>query len=69
MYILPDISQSKGNQAIKFGQLIKYNNIFYLINYAENETERLVLDLFLLSKKALYEVKPSGLQFSFNIFR
>ena len=28
--ILPDISQSKGNQAMKFGQLIEYNkrNIF-----------------------------------------
>ena len=30
IHILPDISQSKGNQTIKFGQLIKYNkrNIF-----------------------------------------
>ena len=29
-YILPNISQSKGNQAMKFGQLIEYNkgNIF-----------------------------------------
>ena len=30
MQILPDISQSKGNQTVKFGQLIDYNkrNIF-----------------------------------------
>ena len=25
MHILPNISQSKGNEAIKFGQLIEYN--------------------------------------------
>ena len=32
MHILPDISQSKGNQTMKFGQLIEYNkrNIFRL---------------------------------------
>ena len=29
---------------------------------------RLVSGLFLFSKKALYEVKASGLQLSFNIF-
>ena len=29
-YISPNISRSKGNQAVKFGQLIKYvRNIFY----------------------------------------
>ena len=30
IYILPDISQSKGNQTMKFDQLIEYNkrNIF-----------------------------------------
>ena len=30
IYILPNISQSKGNQPMKFGQLIEYNkrNIF-----------------------------------------
>ena len=53
-------SQSKINQAIKFGQVIECNkrNIF-LQNHAENEAERLV-------PEALYEVKPSGLQLSFN---
>ena len=30
IHVLPNISQSKGNQTIKFGQLIEYNkrNIF-----------------------------------------
>ena len=53
-------SESKGNQAMKFGQLIKWSvrNIFCK-NHAENETGRLVPDLFLL-KKALYKVKASG---------
>ena len=27
IHILPNISQSKGNQTMKFGQLIKYNQI------------------------------------------
>ena len=35
---------------------------------AENEAERLVPYLFLFFKKALYEVKPSGLRLNFNIF-
>ena len=55
---------------MRFGQEIKYNkrNIF-LQNHAENETDRLVPDLFLYFKKALYEMKVSGLHLSFNIFR
>ena len=69
IYILPTISRSKGNQAIKFGQLIKYSvRIFFLKNHAENEVGRLVLDIFLFFKKALYEVKASSLQLSVNIF-
>ena len=33
MHILPDISRSKGNQTMKFGQLIEYNirNIFLML--------------------------------------
>ena len=58
--ILPNISKSKGNQKMKFGQLIEYSvrNIF-LQNHAENEAGRLVPDLFLFFKKALYEVETS----------
>ena len=51
IHILPNISWSKGNQTIKFGQVIEYykRNIF-LHNYAEKETGRLPTDLFFLKK-------------------
>ena len=35
----------------------------------QNEAGRLVPDFFLFFKKALYVVKESGIQLSFNIFR
>ena len=43
IHILSNISQNKGDQKMKFGQLIEYNmrNIF-LKSYAENEAGRLV---------------------------
>ena len=58
-HILPNISRSKGK---KLGQVRQYNkrNIF-LQNYAENEAERLVPDLMLFLKNALFEVKASSL--------
>ena len=43
--------------------------IFFFENHTENEAGRLVSDLFLFFKKALYEVNASGLQLSFNQFR
>ena len=65
--ILSNISRSKSNKAMKFGQVIQYNNRnTFLINHAENLAGRLVLDLF-LSKKALSEFKAKGLQL--NIFQ
>ena len=42
MQILPNISQSKDNQTMKFGQLIDYNK-----KNVENEAGRLVPDLFI----------------------
>ena len=55
---------------MKSGQLIEYNNRnISFKNPGENKGGRLVQDLFLFSKKALYEVKASGLELSFNIFR
>ena len=38
IYILPNISRSKGNQAMTFGQLIEYNvrNFFFLKNVEAN---------------------------------
>ena len=69
IHLLPNISHSKGNQAMKFGQLILYNkkNIFFK-NHAENEAGRLVPDLLLLFNEVLYEIKVSILKLSFNIF-
>ena len=67
---LPNISPSKGNQTMKFGQLIEYNKrIFFFSNHAENVERRPVPDLFLFFKKALCEVNASGLPRNFNIFR
>ena len=70
IHILPSISRSKGNQTMKFGQVIEYrkSNIFYK-NLGESNAERLVPDLFLFFEKALYEVNVGGLQLSFNIFQ
>ena len=49
--------------------VIEYNNRnIFLKNHAE-EAGRIVPDLFLFFIKALYEVKASGLQLSFNHFR
>ena len=42
--------------------------MFLFKNNAEKELGRLVLDLFLFFKKALYKVKGSAQRFSFNIF-
>ena len=43
IHILSNISQNKGNQTMKFGQLIEYNkrNIFFK-TYAENEGKKLI---------------------------
>ena len=54
---------------MKFSQLIEYNkrNIFLGKSCRKKEIGGLVPDLFLIFKKALYEVKASGLQLRFNI--
>ena len=67
VHILPNISQSKGNKTMKSGQVLEYSkvNIFFK-NHIEKEAGRLVPDLFLIWKKASYEVTVSGLQLSFN---
>ena len=55
---------------MKLGQLIEYNNknIFLFKNHAEKEAGRLIPDLFLFFKKALYETKTKRLKLSVNIF-
>ena len=54
---------------MKIVQLIEYNvrNTFHQRS-CRNEAGRLVPELFLFLKKALYEIKASGQNLSFNIF-
>ena len=52
---MPNISRSKGNQAVKFGQLIKYNlrNIFLKNSYPKCGGE-IFLDVFLKIQNRSY---------------
>ena len=54
---------------MKFGQLIECNvrNIYFK-KHAENKAGRLVPDLFLFFKKALYKVKTKSWHPSFNLY-
>ena len=42
--------------------------MFHFKNHAENEAGGLAPDLFLFFRKALFDVKASGLHLSFDIF-
>ena len=54
---------------MKFGPLAEYNNRnIFLQKSCKNAESRLVPDLFLIFKNALYQVKASGLQLSFKAF-
>ena len=66
--MLPYMSRSNAHQAIKFGWSIKYNvrNIFFFKTHAEKKASRIVLDLGLFFKKALYKVKSTDQHLSFN---
>ena len=62
--MLANISRSKGNQAMKFGQLIKYTvRKVFLQNHAADETGRLVpgfkINPSFLIKLFLYVTKNS----------
>ena len=52
--ILSNILRGKGNQTIKFSQLIEYKmrNIFFE-NFSQNRVEKLVRDLFIKIKTSL----------------
>ena len=58
----------KGNRKMIFGQNIT-REIFFFKNHVGSETGRLVPDLFLFFKMALYKVKANSLQLGFTIFR
>ena len=53
---------------MRFGQLIEYTLEIFFKNHAENETGRLVPELFLFFEKALHEVKANSLYLGFNIY-
>ena len=69
IHVFHNTSKSKDNNTMKFDQLIEYDakNVFFK-NHAENEAGKLVPDLFLFFKKALYEVRVNGQHHSFNKF-
>ena len=61
--ILSNISGSKNNQTMKFGQLIEFNKINIFLQKSCRKGGRQT------SSRSLFEVKVSGLRLSFNIFR
>ena len=55
IYDVTDISRSKSNQAMKFGQIIKYSMKNIILEKSwKNEVGRLVPDFFFLKKKMCY---------------
>ena len=52
IHVLPIISQSKGNQKMKFGKLIEYDKrSIFLLKLLANEARRLVPDLSFFKKR------------------
>ena len=53
IHIMPNISRSKGNQIMKFGQLKEYNttSIIFLKNHTKNVMEKIVPDPFIKKSK------------------
>ena len=55
IHILLNISRSKGNQTLIFGQLIEYNmRNFFLRKHPQNVVEKLAPDPFLKSENYAY---------------
>ena len=55
MYVLPNISQTKGNQRIKFGQILDYNKRNISVEnsfrrYGKETSLKALFDLFIKSK-------------------
>ena len=61
IHILPNISRSKGNQTMKFGQLIEYNmrNIFVEKSYTKCAGETIPRSLSKKSKLSISKVLNS----------
>ena len=63
---LHNISRSKNNHTVRFGEVIEYNKInVFLQKSCRSEASRLVPD-FIFLKINLNEVKAGALQHSFN---
>ena len=57
--MLPNISRSKGNQAITFGQLNIMTEIFFFKINPENEIDRLVPDVSLFFRRGKSKWSPA----------
>ena len=68
LHILVNISRSKGNQTMKFSQVIEYDKRNIFLQKSCRKWNRKTSYRLLLFKEAWYEVKASGLQLSFNMF-
>ena len=69
IWILPNIWRHKGNQTMKFGQVMEHNiKNRFLQNHLETKTRRLFPEPFSFFQKALYEIKVSGQHRTFNMF-
>ena len=55
IHILPNVSRNKGNQTMKFGQLIEYNmrNIFFEKSYTKCAGETIPRPLSKISKLSM----------------
>ena len=63
IHILPNISQSKGNQRNKFGQLIEHKKRNIFLQKLCRKYGRVTS-----SRPLFIQMKASGLQLPFNIF-
>ena len=68
MHILPNISRSKDNEAMKVGQVIEDNTRKFSLNIMQKISQRNYLQTSLVYIKDLHEVKASGLELIFNTF-
>ena len=54
IYILPNVSRTRGNQTMKFGQLIEYELRNTFLNHKQNGVEKLFSDSFLKNQNWVY---------------
>ena len=69
IHILPNISRSKGNQTMKFGQLIEYNmkNIFLKKSYTKCDGQTILRPFSKTSNLSLSLRQYSFIQFTFIV--